>query len=200
VGDEVLAPVEDEDQPLDVLAGKALAARPEMATLVQQREAQEATLRSARGAYGPAFSANAGATEQGTALDGLVPNWTAGLSMTWPIFQGGLTVSQVRQAEASLQSVEAQRSLEELQVRLDVDSARLAVRAAKATISASDEALASAREQLHLAEQRYATGVGSIIELYDAQVAFTGAAVQSVQARYGLSSARAQLLAALGRT
>jgi outer membrane protein len=129
-----------------------------------------------------------------------VPNWAAGLALTWPLFQGGLTRSQVAQAEASLQSIDAQRALEELQIRLDVDSARLAVRAAKATISAADEALASAREQLHLAEQRYVTGVGSIIELYDAQVAFTGAAVQSVQARYGLSSARAQLLAALGRT
>jgi outer membrane protein len=200
VGNEELPVVEDEDQPLDTLAAKALATRPEMATLVRQREAQQATLSSVKGAYGPTLTANASATEQGTALDGLVPNWAAGLALTWPVFQGGLTRSQVSQAEASLQSIDAQRALQELQVRLDVDSARLAVRAAKATISAADEALASAREQLHLAEQRYATGVGSIIELYDAQVAFTGAAVQSVQARYGLSSARAQLLAALGRT
>jgi outer membrane protein len=200
VDNEELPAVEDEDQSLDTLAVKALAARPEMAVLVRQREAQQATLSSVKGGYGPTLTANASATEQGTALDGLVPNWSAGLALTWPLFQGGLTRSQVRQAEASLQSVDAQRALEELQVRLDVDSARLAVRAAKATISAADEALASAREQLHLAEQRYVTGVGSIIELYDAQVAFTGAAVQSVQARYGLSSARAQLLAALGRT
>ena len=47
---------------------------------------------------------------------------------------------------------------------------------------------------------RYATGVGSIIELNDAQVAYTSAAAQVVQARYSLSIARAQLLAALGRT
>ena len=61
-------------------------------------------------------------------------------------------------------------------MRLDVDSARLAVRAAKATIGAVDDALASAREQLRLAEQRYSTGVGNIIELTDAQVAYTTAA------------------------
>jgi outer membrane protein len=60
--------------------------------------------------------------------------------------------------------------------------------------------LASAREQLRLAEQRFATGVGSILELYDAQVSYAGAAAQAVQARYSLASARAQLLAALGRT
>jgi outer membrane protein len=200
VGNEELPPVDDEDQPLDVLASKALAGRPEMAALEKQHAAQEAALSSAKGGYGPALSANASATEGGTALDGLVPNWAAGLAVTWPIFQGGLTVAQIHQAEAGLQSVNAQRALEELQVRLDIDSARLAVRAAKATISATDDALASAREQLRLAEQRYATGVGSIIELFDAQVAYTSSAVQSVQARYGLASARAQLLAALGRT
>jgi outer membrane protein len=200
VGDDELPMVEDEDQPLDVLAPKAVAARPELASIERQRAAQEATLSSAKGGYGPALSANAGATEQGTALNGLVPNWTAGVALTWPLFQGGLTVGQIRQAEAGLQSVDAQRALEELQVRLDVDSARLGVRAAKATITAANDALASAREQLRLAEQRYATGVGSVIELYDAQVAYAGAAAQAVQARYSLASARAQLLAALGRT
>jgi outer membrane protein len=200
VADDDLANVEDEDQPLETLVGKALATRPEMAALIKQRESQQESISSAKGAYGPALSAAAGANEQGSALDGLVPNWNAGLLLTWSIFQGGLTRGQVHQAEAMLQSVDAQRSLEELQVRLDVDSARMAVRAAKATIGAAEDARTSAHEQLRLAEQRYATGVGSIIELTDAQVAYTSAAAQAVQARYALASARAQLLAALGRT
>jgi outer membrane protein len=200
VGDEIMPTVEDEDQPLETLARKGLTTRPEMLVLAKQREAQDAILGSARGGYGPNISANAGATDYGTALDQLTPNWAAGLVVTWPLFQGGLTRGAVRQAEAGLESVDAQRSLEELQVRLDVDSARLAVRAAKATIGAVDDALTSAREQLRLAEQRYATGVGNIIELNDAQVAYTSAAAQVVQARYTLSTARAQLLAAMGRT
>jgi outer membrane protein len=200
VAQDDLPPVDDEDQPLATLFARAVAARPEFANLQKQRDAQEALLRAARGGYGPAFSAAAGGTEQGVALDNLVPNWYAELLLTWPFFQGGLTRGQVHQAEAEVQSVDAQRSLELLQVQLDVDSARLAVRAAKATIGASDDALTNAREQLRLAEQRYVTGVGSIIELTDAQVAYTSAEAQVVQARYGLATARAQLLAALGRT
>jgi outer membrane protein len=200
VGDEELPPVEDEDQSLATLVAKALTTRPELATLQKERDAQDATLRAAKGGYGPSLSAIAGATYGGEQLDQLVPNWSVEGLLTWPIFQGGLTRGQVHQAEAGLQSIEAQRSLEELQVQLDVDSARLAIRAAKATIGASDDALTNAREQLRLAEQRYATGVGSIIELNDAQVAYTTAAAQVIQARYGLASARAQLLAALGRT
>ncbi len=171
-----------------------------MRVLAKQRDAQEATLSSAKGGYGPSIGAAGSVTDYGVALDQLVPNWAIGATVTWPIFQGGLTRGLVHQAEAGIESVDAQQSLEELQVRLDVDSARLAVRAAKATIGAVDDALASAREQLRLAEQRYATGVGNIIELNDAQVAYTSAAAQVVQARYSLSTARAQLLAAVGRT
>ncbi len=200
VGDETLEALSDEEQPLESLVQKALVTRPELANLEKQRDAQEATARSAKGGYGPTLSATAGASEGGLALDALGPNLNVGVLLSWPIFQGGLTKGQVRQAEAGLDGVDAQRSLEELQVRLDVNSAQLAVRAAKATIGAAEDALTSAREQQRLAEQRYATGVGSIIELNDAQVAYTSAAAQVVQARYSLSIARAQLLAALGRT
>jgi len=200
VSDEDVGPLPDEDQPLETLMTKAIAARPEIATLVKQRESGEATLSSAKGTYGPSIGASASVTDYGTNLGQLVPNWTLGAAATWPIFQGGLTKGLVHQAEAGLESVDAQKAVEELQVRLDVDSARLAVRAAKATIGAVDDALTSAREQLRLAEQRYATGVGSIIELNDAQVAYTTAAAQVVSARYGLATARAQFLAAMGRT
>jgi outer membrane protein len=200
VTDEASGPVDGEDLPRATLVAQAISARPELAALEKQRAAQEATVTAAKGAYGPTLSATAGFNEVGTSLGGLVPNWNAGVILNWPFYQGGLTMGQVHAAEASLQGVDAQRSLAELQVRLDVDSALLAMRAAKATIGAADDAVTSAREQLRLAEQRYATGVGSIIELNDAQVASSAAAAQLVQARYQLASARAQLLASLGRT
>jgi outer membrane protein len=200
VGDLDFGGVPDEDQPLETLVSKALATRPELAMLKKQRQSGEETLWSAKGTYGPSIAASAGVTDVGVNLEQLVPNWTAGVGVTWPLYQGGLSKALVHQAEAGLESIDAQVSVELLQVQLDVDSARLSVRAAKATIGAVDDALTSAREQLRLAEQRYATGVGSIIELNDAQVTYTTAAAQVVSARYGLATARAQLLAALGRT
>jgi outer membrane protein len=206
VGDEEVPATDDEDQPLATLAAKAIAARPEIATFEKQRESQEATLSSAKGSYGPSLSASAGLTDTGENLTaaqnaaGLTPNWNAGLLLNWPLYQGGLTLAQIRQAQAGLDSIDAQKAVEILAVRLQVDTARLTVKAAKATIGASQDALDSSREQLRLAEQRFSTGVGNIIELNDAQVAYTTAAAQVVQARFALASARAQLLAALGRT
>jgi len=73
------------------------------------------------------------------------------------------------------------------------------VRANKEAVLAADEAVTNAKERLRLAEGRYQAGVGSIIELGDAQVAATTAQAQKVQADYNVSTARAQLLNALGR-
>jgi outer membrane protein len=202
VGDEQLAEIADEDAPLETLMTRAIAERPEIASYVKQRTAQSDTIAAAKGGYGPTISASGNVNELTTDVSKTWPDplWQIGGLLSWPLFQGGLTQGQVRQAEAVLSGLDAQQANEVLQIQLQVDSARLAVRASKASIGAAEDAARSSHEQLRLAEQRYATGVGSIIELNDAQVAYTTAAAQLVQARYQLASARAQLLAALGRT
>jgi outer membrane protein len=203
VADEGLAPIDGEDEGIEQLVSKALGGRPEIVSLEKQREADQLTVRSLKGGYGPTIDAIGGlslADLWGHGLDtGAVPTAYVGASLTWPLFQGGLTVGQVKEAEGNLGVVDAQLDQEKLQVRLDVEQARLAVRANKVAITTADEALTNARYQLKLAEKRYAAGVGSIIELGDAQVATTSAGAQRVQADFNLATARAQLLAALGR-
>jgi outer membrane protein len=118
---------------------------------------------------------------------------------TWPLFEGMVTPARVREARANALGVVAQRDAIKLSVRLDLERARLGIQSALAQLEAADEALKNAEERLSLAEGRYAAGVGTIIELGDAQLAETAAAAQRVQAAYALATARAQLLAALGR-
>jgi outer membrane protein len=199
VADEGLRPVDGEDEAIEALYARALQHRPELVTLGKQQQALELTVRSIKGAYGPSLSGIGQVSEIGLSLGSLAPNWYLGGQLTWPMFQGGLTQGQVREAEANVHNAVAQVDAEKLQVHLDVEQALLAVRAAKASIDAAQEAVVNARLQLKLAEGRYAQGVGSIIELSDAQVAMTTAAAQQVQAEYNLATARAQLLNALGQ-
>jgi outer membrane protein len=199
VADESLPPLPSEDGTTDQLLGEALAARPEFAAIQHQVDSQHYLKDSAFGGFFPAIYAETTGTDNGTAIGNLVPNFNAGVYLTWNIFQGLLTPAQVREQEADIANLEAQRDALRLQVRLQVDQARLAVKAAKAALTAAKEALVNANEQLRLAEGRYQTGGGSIIELEDAQVAQTSGAAQLVGADYNLSSARAQLLQALGR-
>lgn len=198
LADDELPAIAGEDGPAPPLKARALEARPELANIASQQRAQQLTVDSLRGSYGPSLGAVANAVETGSALDRLIPNWYLGLTLNWAIFQGGYTHGQVREAKGNLIGLSGQAAALRLQVEVDVEQARLGVQAAKATITAAGEALANARDQLSLAEARYKQGLGSVIELDDAQVAYTTAAAQAVQARFGLASARAQLLAALG--
>ena len=200
VGEEDLGPLQDEDLPVDVAIKKALAQRPELASLAKQKEAQEITIRASKGAYGPSLQATAGLTGAGTELDSLVPNWTVGAALNWPILSGWQTHGVVHEAEATLTNLAAQVDQQQLQVSYEVQQAWLQVKANREAIDAAREALTNAREQLRLAEGRYQAGTGNIIELNDAQVAATTAAAQVIQADYNLATARAQLLAAMGRT
>jgi outer membrane protein len=199
VAAEKMPAVGGEAQLVEPLLEEALLARPEIASIREQVRAQQLTLRSIQGAYGPSLGANAGLTQGGVALDQYRWNLSAGLTLTWQLYQGGLVSAQVREVEANVAQLVAQYDFLREQLRVEVQQTRLAVRGARASIGAVQEALANARLRLQLAEARYQTGVGNAIELGDAQVAVTAAAVQAVQAEQRLSTARAQLLKALGR-
>jgi outer membrane protein len=199
ISDDTLAPVEGEDRASEALTAEALKGRPDISALDQLVRAQELVIGSVRGSYWPSLGVSTGITNTGLALDSTVWNWNASATLTWNLFQGGLTSAQEREARATLESARAQADALRLQVAVDVEAARLTVRAALSGLVAAGEALVNAKEQLRLAERRYETGVGSIIELGDAQVALNAAAAQQVQAEYNVSVARAQLLRALGR-
>ena len=199
IAEESLPPVDGEEAAPEVLLREALAARPEIASGEAQIRAQELTVDAVQGGYGPSLGVQAGVTDAGARPNDLSSGWNALVTLTWPIFQGGQTRGQVREARANVSSLQAQLELVKQQVRLDVEQARLGVRAASATVTAAADAAQAARERLDLAEGRYQTGVGSIIELSDAQVALTTALGQQVQSRFQLAVARSQLLRALGR-
>jgi outer membrane protein len=199
VANEELPELAGENQSVAQLTDIALHERPEIAAQVNNRNAQDLNLRAARGGFAPAFSIFGGVAETGDRLDALGPAWDFGLQITWNVFDGLRTPGVVKQAQGNLDNANAQLTAEELQVRFDVEQADATLEGSKTALVASEEALVNAREQLRLAERRYETGVGSIIELSDAQVAATNAGAQLVQARFTLATARAQLLAALGR-
>ena len=191
--------VANEDADTQPLFDEAVKDRPEFASLEALVRADQLTVRSIEGQYLPSIGASAGVSQSGTKLTDLGWNATVGVSATWLLFQGGQTRAQVAEAEANVAGEVAQLDLLRQTLRSDVDAARLAVRAAKESISAAQEALTNSKVRLTLAEQRYQVGVGSAIELGDAQVAVTQASAQLVQADDKLATARAQLLRALGR-
>ncbi len=199
VREEVVGRMEGEEQSIDTLVDVAFQGRPDLSASEHQLRAQEQQLSATRANYWPSLSASLSATESGPNPANLDWGVNGQVALSWPIFQGGLTRAQVREQQANLNNVQAQRDALRQQVRLEVERAQLAVTAARESLSAAEEALVNARERLRLAEGRYRAGVGNIIELSDAQLSATNAAVQRVQATYNLATARTELGRALGR-
>jgi len=199
VGDDTLPAVPGEEGELEPLLGEALRARPELASLSAQVRAEEQTKVADRTGYLPTVSARATYGAAGPRVNDTTESWTAGLSLTWSIFDGGLTHARVQEADANLDALRAQATALRTSIRVALEQAYLGVRAARSSVEAAKEAEASAREQLRLAEGRYQAGAGSILELQDAQLTLNNAAAQRVQAEYNLSAARSALLRALGR-
>ncbi len=196
---DTVAQVAGEDGELDPLVDEAAHNRQDLRSLEDQIAAQRLTLSSAKGAYGPSLSVNASLTDAGIDISKLAWNWAVGATAQWSLFSGLLTYSQVQEQRANLVAIQAQRDALHQQVYADVEQARLSVLGAKSSIQAADEALDNSKEQLRLAEQRYAQGLGNIVELSDAQLQLTSTAAQKTQAVFNLALARAQLLRALGR-
>jgi outer membrane protein len=197
-GDE-LAPVDVEDRPLPFLFDQALSSRPELVSFEYARQASGKALDSAKWGWSPTVAFSGSYFKAGPELSALADSWAFGFTLTWQLIQGGLTVGRVREAEQNLVGSTAALTGEQLQVRFDVEQAEATLLGNKETVVAAQDAVDNAKEQLRLAEGRYQAGVGTIIELSDAQVQLTNAAAQLVQAQFNLATARAKLLAALGR-
>ena len=192
-------PVPEENQTIDQLLPQALKARPAFAAIERQADAQALLISSYRGSYWPSLSVEGGVLAAATRPDNFAGDVFGELVLSWTLFNGLTNVGNVREQKADLLAIEAQRDQLRQQIRYDLENARVSVASAKSGIDSADQAVANAHEQLRLAEGRFETGVGSIIELGDAQVAYTAAQVQQVQAHYTLNNARATLLAKLGQ-
>ena len=197
LADEAAAIVDGEDGAREKLVDEAIDARPEVKALMHALEASKASLAATRGAYGPSIAAVLDAGHSG--YSPLRFDAGARVTLSWPLFEGFRTNAAVDEAEANVAAQQAVLTARRNQVFVEVEQARLALRAGKASLTALEEDVMQARERLKLAEGRYSSGVGTALELSDAQVEWTRASAQRVQAIEQLSAARAQLSLAVGR-
>jgi outer membrane protein len=134
----------------------------------------------------------------GTQLE-LNPNWSLGLAFTWNIFDGGNLIAAYDEAKANLGAANARVKVAELTLIQNLEQAEIAVEAAQERIQAARVLIASSQENFRLAQGRFDVGVGTILELTDAQLALTQASNTEAQALADYRIALAQLDRAAGR-
>ena len=92
---------------------------------------------------------------------------------------------------------EAQRDSLLVSLTATIEQFRTQILSNKASVASSNEAVRAAQEELKLAEARYAQGLGSQIELADAETAVTTASGNLITAEWQLATAWANLVRAV---
>lgn len=182
---------------LDESVAAALENRPELAAQRRRVDYAKINLELQMKGKSPKISASAGYNLYGSApLD--ENGWSAGVSLSVPIFDGGLTRSKIEGARADLTTSEAQYESQANSVILEVRRAWESLREARQSLDAASESERYAKETLDLALARYKAGVGNSLEISDAVESYSTAQTNTATSLYNYQNAKLQLQKAIG--
>lgn len=121
------------------------------------------------------------------------------LALNWPVWDGNRARNDLRQvrAQAAIADLQAVQAAEN--ARAAAARTRTEMETARATFDAVRQTVAEAEEAFRLASLRYARGLGTQLEVSDAQLALLTARTNEARATYDLYLATAELARALGR-
>ncbi|MDE3159191.1 MAG: TolC family protein [Acidobacteriota bacterium] len=189
--------VSDEPMPppladrVEGLIQQAIEDRPELKDLRLRQSAADRFAKAEHDLYFPNIGVSGTAGFVPTGNSTIRSRYGAvGLNVTIPIFNGGLF--KARQAEAELKARAATQNISDLQNRItrDVRVAWLNATTAYDRLALTQQLLDEAQLALDLAQSRYDLGLGSIVELSQAQLSLTSAQIANASARYDYQTER----------
>ena len=121
-----------------------------------------------------------------------VPNWDIGLILRWPLYDG---VIAARQRASAAQEAAFSSDLEAIsqQESAAIQLAYVTTEVARAQLTSLQRAVDAARANYAQAEARFKSGLGTALELADAEYLRTDAEIQLAGGQFELSRARAVL-------
>lgn len=193
-----------EDAPTGELIAIAHSSRPDLAAMAHQISAIDKAVGVLNAERWPSLHFN-GTFDYQALTDDSWPDsddyfrsWRVGLSASYSLFdgfrrRGNIQVLRVDQREAELRQMELER-----RVALQIDGARSGFEEASARMAAQGETVAEAERGLAIANTRYESGVGTQLEVLDAQVALATARVFAATALHDRRVARVRWRLAMG--
>ena len=134
--------------------------------------------------------------------DGWLPdvvNWHLGLVLQWNLFDGTVLARRAA-AQARAQAARADLDLAKMNVDLSTKRAWLDLNAALEAIPGLQAAVGAARANEAQADARFKAGLGTIVELADAEALLTNAQLELAIGQFGVARARAALGRVMGQS
>ena len=184
---------------LEDIVKTAYDQRPEILQIKARQRSQEAAIDLARSSYYPILSGNAQYLLRGYHM----PNdmtWDLffGATLSIPIFTGFSSSNQVAEQRANMRNLISQEEALKLNIRLEAEQAYLSQKQSAEQVRVTEKTVEQAQENYELARGRYQVGVGSPLEITDAEVQLANAKANYIQALYNYKVAEAKIEKAMG--
>jgi multidrug efflux system outer membrane protein len=184
------------------LPANVLERRPDIATAERTLASRNAQIGVAQAAYFPAISLTAQGGYLSASADKLFTGasrvWSFGPSVSLPLFTGGRTGAEVKQARAAYDEAVANYRQAVLTAVREVEDSLTQIRRREEQANAVDRTVESARRQLALAKARYEAGANTYLPVSDAERTLRQKEVLQAQLLGERYAATVRLIKALG--
>jgi multidrug efflux system outer membrane protein len=180
--------------------GMALHLRPEFRAIEATVKSAEAQSKARAWQWSPSLSAfgNARKWYNYDNFTGDRYAWAVGGQLDWVLFDGGTRDAQRHAASAQALQAEARLDVLRENIRDDLANSDGTLRTKKQGLETAERSVALSREALELARVQYESGVGTQLDLLQAQDAVVGAMVGLAQAHFDVAAADLALRHAAG--
>ena len=189
-------PIAEND--VNKLVETALSRRPEIRQATSNVQAAGYGLSAAKTSNSPSIGANAGWQQRGSDINMDRQGMLYGVTLNWTPFDSGLTRGRVQEAQANITASQSQLQSVQLQVVSEVSQSYVNLRTAEQGVVTADAEVANAEEAMRLVEGRYSAGLGTFLDVLDAQTALLTARTNRVNAQTAVNQAQAALKYAIG--
>jgi outer membrane protein TolC len=183
---------------LDEAVALAYDHRADYQAALERVRAAEAARRAIIGDALPSLHVNADYGTIGLSVSDAQATYTLTGGLTVPIFQGGKTRGRLLEADADIRKRRTEAEDLKAGIYYDIRTAFLDLQATDQQLQVATKARDLAAQQLTQSRDRFAAGVGSNIEVVQAQEAVAVANEQYISAFYGFDLAKGALIRGIG--
>ena len=196
--DPKLPEIPGPDLTVEAAIQRAYETRADYQAALERVKAAEASRKSISGERLPAVHLNADFGDIGLSPSDSHTTFSVAGAVQIPIFQGGRTQGKLLEADADLRARRSEAEDMKASIYYEVRMAFLDLQATNSQLQVATRARDLASQQLTQSRDRFAAGVGSNIEVVQAQSAVAIANEQYISALYGYDLAKGALIRGIG--
>lgn len=178
---------------------EAFSRRPEILSMYHLLEALKANEKVILADYKPQLMLSGSYQWSGDDFPPQKDSWNIALILSLSIFDGGEKEGKIKEVRANIEKLKTNFENLKKSIALQVESAYLSVKEAEKRIKVAGAQVDKAYEDFKMSEEEYKAGVGTNIDVLDAQTSWKEMKNNYIQALYDANMAVAKLILAIGR-